>query len=670
MEKDTIKARIEYLVKILNQYGYEYYVLDNPTVSDAEYDSLIKELERLENEYPDLVLPNSPTKNVGAYLKLDLDEIVHEVPMMSLANAFSYEEMYEFDERIKKALNTVSNIAYTCELKIDGIASTAHYENGLLVLGATRGNGVVGENITANMLEIKSLPKILPDHQSMEVRGEVYMRKDVFESLNEERLKKGEVLFANPRNAAGGSLRQLDAKITKERHLDQFAYTLVNPEKYNVTTQENVMKFLSKMGFSVNPHYRYCASIKEVIAYIEEYGTVRKTLPYETDGIVIKVNDLTLYEKIGYTQKFPKWAIAYKFPAEVATTKLRDIIFTVGRTGIITPNAVMDPVLIAGTTVSRATLNNEEFIVSRDIRIGDYVNIRKAGEIIPEVIGVDISRRTNDLEPFKMLKNCPKCGMPLVKKDKDAEHYCVNPNCGGRILEQLIHFASRVAMDIDSLGEKQIEQLYQFGYISDVADFYLLKNYYYDLLSIERIGTKKLDKILDNIEKSKSQTLDRFIFALGIRFVGAKSAKLLASRYPSIDALKEAKKEELLEIPDIGEVVASSIIDYFDDPKNEALLDKLKKLGVNPYSEIVKTDDASLIFKGLSIVLTGKLTKFTREEASAIIEENGGTAATSVSKNTAFVVAGLDAGSKLTKAKALGIEVIDEEEFLKRIPQK
>ena len=471
---DYIK-RMNELVKLLKRYNYEYYVLDNPTVSDLEYDSLMKELARLEIMYPAHALPDSPTKKVGDYLKLELEEITHANPMMSLANAFSYQELREFDQKIKRTIN--QNVEYTCELKIDGIASTIHYEDGLLVLAATRGNGTVGENITKNALTINSLPKVLTEHTSLEVRGEVYMLKSVFDELNNIRKEENKTLFANPRNAAGGSLRQLDPNVTKERKLDQFAYTLVNPEKYNIYRQSDVMVYLKSLGFSVNPHFRKCNNIEEVINYIEEYKDKRKELPYETDGIVIKVDDLTLYDEIGYTVKTPKWAIAYKFPAEIAVTKLKDIIFTVGRTGMITPNAVLDPVLISGSTVSRATLNNEDFIVSRDIRIGDYVRVRKAGEIIPEIVEVDFSRRTENLIPFKMLENCPECGEPLVKRNNESEHHCINPNCCGRILEQLIHFASRGAMDIEGLGEKQTELLYELGYIKDVSDIYLLKNF-------------------------------------------------------------------------------------------------------------------------------------------------------------------------------------------------
>ena len=659
---DYIK-RMNELEKLLKQYNYEYYVLDNPSVSDLEYDSLMKELERLEIEHPAHAKADSPTKKVGDYLKLELEEITHVNPMMSLANAFSYQELKEFDEKIKRAVN--QNVEYTCELKIDGIASTIHYEDGLLVLAATRGNGTVGENITKNALTINSLPKILTKHESLEVRGEVYMLKSVFDELNIQRQQENKPLFANPRNAAGGSLRQLDASITKSRKLDQFAYTLVNPENYNITRQSDSMEYLKELGFSVNPHFRKCQNIDEVIEYIEEYKDKRKTLPYETDGIVIKVDDLTLYDEIGYTVKTPKWAIAYKFPAEIAVTKLKDIIFTVGRTGMITPNAVLDPVLISGSTVSRATLNNEDFIVSRDIRIGDYVKVRKAGEIIPEIVEVDFSRRSENLTPFKMLENCPECGMPLVKRLNESEHHCINPDCCGRILEQLIHFASRSAMDIEGLGEKQMELLYNLGYIKDVKDIYLLKNYYYDLLTLDGYGEQKVGNILSAIEKSKENTLDQLIFGLGIKHVGSKASKNLSKVYHSIDELKNATFEELVSIPDIGTIMAESILEYFETPKNITLIENLKNLGINPVSNYIQKDFLPL--EGLTIVVTGTLDSLSRDEANNLIEEFGGKASSSVSKKTSFVLAGRDAGSKLTKANALGVPVLTEAEFLNMI---
>ncbi|MGM9899975.1 MAG: NAD-dependent DNA ligase LigA [Bacilli bacterium] len=658
---DEVKARMKYLVNILNQYNYEYYVLDNPTVDDIEYDSLMRELSSLEEKYPEEVLPNTPTQKVGDYLQTDLEQITHQNPMLSLANAFSYDELREFDERIRKVTN---NFTYTVELKIDGIASSAHYDNGLLTLAATRGNGIIGENITKNMLTINTLPKVLTKHLSMEVRGEVYMSKPVFNELNEERKRNNQVLFANPRNAAGGSLRQLDATITKKRKLDHFAYTLVNPMDYGIYTQKDALNFLSSLGFNVNPHFRHCQNIEEVIAYLEEYSEKRKTLDYETDGVVIKVNEFLLYDLIGYTVKVPKWAIAYKFPAQVVTTKLKNIIFTVGRTGIITPNAILDPVYVGGTMVSRATLNNESFILSRDLRIGDYVRVRKAGEIIPEVIDVDMDRRSPDSIPFKMPEVCPVCGSRLIKEPNEAEHYCKNPECGGRRIEGIIHFASRVAMDIDGLGEKQIELLSSLGFINDIKDIYLLKNYQDELLSIERFGKKKIENLINAIENSKNNSLDKLIFGLGIRFVGAKASKNLCRYYHNIDELSKALYEDLVLIDDIGEVMAKSIVDYFKNPVHLELIENLKQLGVNPSS---KDETIDARFKGLTFVLTGTLPTLTRDEASKIIEQYGGKTSSSVSKKTNFVLAGEEAGSKLTKAKELNIPIIDEPTFLEMI---
>ena len=662
MTKEESLKRMSELVKILNQYNYEYYVLDSPTVEDVEYDSLMHELKRLEEEYPNDILNNTPTRKVGAdYLKTDLEQVVHQNQMMSLQDVFSFDELYEFDERIRKI---TKNFTYCCELKIDGIASTIHYEDGLLVLGATRGNGQIGENITKNVLQIATLPKVLNQHLSMEIRGEIYMKKSVLNSLNEKRKEQGEPLLANPRNAAGGSLRQLDPNITKERKLDQFAYTLVNPENYGLTKQTDVLAFFKSLGFSVNENYRLCHNIEEVISYIKEYDEKRKTLDYATDGIVIKVNELGLYDEIGYTVKVPKWAVAYKFPAEIVTTKLNDIIFTVGRTGIITPNAILDPVLIAGTTVSRATLNNEAFILERDLRIGDYVRVRKAGEIIPEVVDVDLSRRDINNKKFVMPSFCPACGNLLVKKDQEAEHYCVNPECGGRILEGIIHFASRQAMDIDGLGDKQIELFYELGYLKDIADIYKLPDYKDEIINLERFGEKKVGNLFNSIEESKNQSLDRFIFGLGIRFVGSKASKNLAKYFGSLANLMKATYDELLLIDDIGDVMAKSIVTYFQDKKHLDLINRLLSYGVKPINKI---EESLRLFEGRTIVLTGTLEKMSRDEGNDLIERLGGKAASSVSKKTSFVVAGPGAGSKLAKAKELNIPVYNEDEFIEMV---
>lgn len=655
--KDADIKRMRELVALLNKYNTEYYINDNPSISDNEYDSLVRELRSLEAKYPSDVVNDSPTKEVGGLGDTELQKINHEVPMMSLQDVFSFDDIYEFDDRIKKLF---PNTTYSVELKIDGIASSVHYKNGLLVLGATRGNGVIGENITKNVSVIDTIPKTLTKALSVEVRGEVLMYKSVLSAINESRRNNNLPEFANCRNAAGGSLRQLDENITRDRHLAQFAYTLVNPKLYGIHTQIEAVKFLKDLGFNTNKEIRLCKNVSEIIDYINEYDEKRKTLDYPIDGIVIKVNELDTYDTIGYTVKVPKWAVAYKYTPDVATTKLNEIIFTVGRTGIITPNASFDPVQLSGTTVSRATLNNEAFILERDIRVGDYIKVRKAGEIIPEVIGVDESRRDNSLVPFKMIEVCPSCGHKLSKRDGEAEHYCINPNCGGRILEGIIHFASRGCMDIDGLGEKQIELLYTLGYIKNISDIYTLNNYQDEIMELNGFGKKKVSKMIDAINQSKTQTLDRFIFGLGIRFVGAKASKNLASTFKSLDRLINATYEELIVINDLGEVMAKSIVDFFNDSDNLDLINRLINLGL---SLTVLKSNESTIFEGKTFVLTGTLPTYSRDEASAIIESLGGVTSSSVSKKTSYVLAGENAGSKLEKAKSLGVVIISEEEF-------
>ena len=651
------KARIEYLVNLLNRYSEEYYIYDSPTVSDYEYDSLLRELENLEKEYPEYVLPNSPTRRVGDFEESKLDKIYHEVPMISLANAFSHDELREFDARVKSFGVTPE---YVCELKIDGISSSSHFEKGKFTLGATRGNGEVGENITNNMLMIDSLPKKINEAIDVEVRGEVYMKKSVFDALNESRISNGEEPFKNPRNAAGGSLRQLDASITKERELDLFVYTLVNPEKYGINTQIEALEYFQKLGFVVNPHYRLCKDIEEVIDYIEEWKDKRKELNYETDGAVIKVNDFAMQKLIGNTIKSPRWAIAYKFPALEVETKLKDIIFTVGRTGCITPNAVLEPVLIAGTVVQRATLNNEDFVLSKEIRIGDTVVVRKAGEIIPEVVRVNLNKRDKNSTPFKMIEYCPICGSKLVRNENEADHYCLNEKCEGRIKANLIYFASRPAMNIEGFGERLVSDLYDLNYLHKITDFYRLKFYRKDLERIDGLGEKSVQTLLDNIEKSKSNTLPQVITSLGIRFVGGKVSKVLANNFGSFKNLMQATVEDLVAIKDIGIAIAKSVVEYFKN--NQDLIEELIAMGINPIVEIEKKDD--LLFSGKTFVLTGKLESLTREEATAIIERLGGNVSSSVSKNTSYVLLGADPGSKYTKALSLGITILNEQEFL------
>ena len=651
------KERIKYLVDLLNQARDEYYINNNPTLSDNEYDSLIRELEDLEKAYPDLVLPHSPTREVGAASNLsNLEKVEYVTPMLSLADVFNYDEVREFFGRVEKE---GYHPTYVCELKIDGISSSAKYVGGKFVLGATRGNGFVGENITDNMATVESLPKRLDKPLDIEVRGEIYMSDDVFNDINKARVANGEEPFKNPRNATGGSLKQLDANITKSRRLDTFDYTLVDPEKYGVTTQEGALKFMASLGFKVNPHYKLCSSIEEVIDYLKEWEERRKTLGYATDGVVIKVNEFALCNEIGRTVKSPKWAVAYKFPALEVETKLLDIIYTVGRTGNITPNAVLEPIMIAGSLVSRATLNNEDYCIEKDIRIGDIVKVRKAGEIIPEIVEVVKERRSLDTTPFKMIETCPVCGSVLVRKPGEASHFCLNEDCDGRKLANIIYFASKPCMNIETLGEKLCEDLYQRGFLKGVVDIYDLYKYRSDLIKIEGLGEKSVDTLLANIEASKQNGFERVLAALGIRFVGSKVAKILAKNYASLKDLEETTYERLIDIKDIGDAIASSVVKYFSD--NKDIINGLIERGINPVNNLIQNDEA--LFANQTIVLTGRLESFTRDEATKIIEDLGGNVASSVSKKTSFVVCGEDAGSKKTKAESLGVKIISEEEF-------
>ena len=650
------KERIEYLVNLLNKARDEYYINNNPTLSDNEYDSLIRELEDLENAHPDLVLPHSPTREVGATSLANLEKVEYVVPMLSLADVFNYDEVREFFGRVEKE---GYHPTYVCELKIDGISSSAKYVGGKFVLGATRGNGFVGENITENMKTIASLPMRLARPLDIEVRGEVYMSDDVFNDINKARVASGEEPFKNPRNATGGSLKQLDASITKARKLDTFDYTLVDPEKYGITCQADALKYMASLGFRVNPNYQLCSSIEEVIDYLKVWEEKRKTLGYATDGVVIKVNEFALCNEIGRTVKSPKWAVAYKFPALEVETKLVDIVYTVGRTGNITPNAVLEPIMIAGSLVSRATLNNEDYCKEKDVRIGDIVRVRKAGEIIPEIVEVVKERREANAIPFKMIDVCPVCGSVLVRKEGEASHFCLNENCDGRKLANIIYFASKPCMNIETLGEKLCEDLYKRGFLKSVVDIYDLYQHRDKLVSIEGLGEKSVDTLLANIEASKQSGFERVLAALGIRFVGSKVAKILAKNYASLKDLEETNVERLLDIKDIGDAIAGSVVKYFSE--NKDIINGLIERGINPVNNLVKNDEA--LFSNQTIVLTGKLESFTRDEATKIIEDLGGNVASSVSKKTSFVVCGSDAGSKKTKAESLGIKIISEDEF-------
>ncbi|MFA6627606.1 MAG: NAD-dependent DNA ligase LigA [Bacilli bacterium] len=656
----NIKEKIYELTERLNRYRYEYYILNNPTVSDVEYDSLLRELEALEVMHPVYALPSSPTKAVGYTPTSGLSKIVFEKPMQSLQNAFNREEVLAFDERIHKE---GFHPSYVCELKIDGIASSITYQQGLYVLTSTRGDGSVGENITENMRTVQELPKILSRDINLEVRGEVYMRKDVFNRLNEQRNAIGDDPFKNPRNAAGGSLRQLNPSVTKDRELSLFTYTLVKPELYGVKTQLEALSFLKNVGFPVNPHYRVCESIEEVLDYLEEWRDKRQDLPYETDGVVIKVNDFSTYDDIGVTVKNPKWAIAYKFPALEVETKLLDITFSIGRTGKIHPSAVLEPIMIAGSLVSRATLNNEDFIIERDIRVGDIVVVRKAGEIIPEVVRVNFDRRTNSLLPFSMITVCPSCGTPLVRAQEETATFCINELCPGRILAGLIYFAGKSGMDIEGLGEKLVEQLYQLGLLTKITDVYRLAQHRDLLITLEGLGEKSVDNLLESIRQSKQNPLEKVVTSLGIRLVGTKVSKLITKNYPSFENMIAATKEELVSIKEIGEAIADSFTTYMQD--NRELIQELIDLGINPVKKQPSLEVS--IFQGKTVVLTGKLDRLTRDEATHLIEQYGGNVTTSVSKNTSFVVAGSDPGSKKDKAEQLKIPLIDETELLRMV---
>ena len=652
------KKRIEELVELLNQYSYEYYVLDKPSISDFEYDKLYQELKELEEKYH-YILENSPTQKVGDFASSELTKIKHEHPMLSLEDVFNKEDIESFLNRIEKESHL--HLEYLCELKIDGIASSLTYKKGKYVLGATRGDGVVGENITRNIATILDVPKTLKKLVDLEVRGEVYLPIDNFNKINAEREAEGLALFMNPRNAAGGSLRQLDPNITKERGLATFYYTVVEPEKYNLETQADALHFLSDLGFKVNPNYKVCKDIKEVMKYIEEVDVLRKKLNYATDGVVIKVNNFHLQEEIGYTVKSPKWAVAYKFPPEEAETKLINIEYSVGRTGTINPTAILEPVLLSGSVIQRATLNNEEFILEKDIRINDYVIIRKAGEIIPEVVSVNKDKRTKQ-KPFEMITHCPSCNTLLKKEEGIAMHYCPNPNCEAKIKANLVYFASRDAMNIAGLGEKVTEALFDLGYLKKVTDIYKLKNHKQELVKIAGFGEKSINNLLAAIEESKDNALALVITGLGIKQIGQKAAKTLANFYKSLDSFLEAKYEELILLKDFGSIMANSVLEYLKE--NKALIKELQDLGVDPKEKVL---DLPLIFLNQKIVVTGKLELFSRNEITDLIEIRGGQVTSAVSKNTDFVIVGENPGSKYTKALELEIKILTEEEFMKLI---
>lgn len=666
---ESVEKRVAELNELLTKYGYAYYVLDQPLISDAEYDSLLHELIALEEQHPHLISPTSPTQRVGGAVLEGFQKVTHTHPMLSLSNAFNEGDLRDFDRKIREAIGT--NYRYVCELKIDGLAISLRYENGVFVQGATRGDGTVGEDVTMNLKTVHALPLQLREPVSIEVRGEVYMPKKSFESLNRKRAENGEDLFANPRNAAAGSIRQLDPKIAASRNLSAFIYAIGgSAEEYGIESHSEMLDYLETLGLPSNKERAICNSIDEVLKFIEKWTENRPNLPYEIDGIVIKVDGYAQQDELGYTAKSPRWAIAYKFPAEEVTTTLLDIELTVGRTGVVTPTAILSPVLVAGTTVSRATLHNEDLIREKDIRIGDKVIIRKAGDIIPQVVEVVLEERKEDAKPYRMPTHCPVCGGKLVRIDEDVALRCVNPFCEAQIAEGIKHFVSRNAMNIDGLGDKVVEQLLREDYINDVADLYSLKAE--QLVQLERMGKKSATNLVNAIEASKENSLERVLFGLGIRHVGEKAAKILSEHFETIDALMNASKEELTQIYEIGEKMAESIVNYFAKEETKSLIARLKEAGVNfEYKgKKVQVEAGENPFAGKTIVLTGKLELLTRNEAKAKIEELGGNVTGSVSKKTDLVIAGEDAGSKLTKAQQLGIEIWDEQRLVQAINEK
>ena len=657
------QLRIIELVRQLNQYAHEYYVQDRPTVEDFVYDKLYQELVDLEAKHPRLIQEDSPTQRVGGIVSAGFEKVTHEIPLYSLNDAFSEADLVAFDRRVTRALGYAPR--YMCELKIDGLSISLRYENGKFVRGATRGDGTIGENITENIKTVRSIPLELTQPYSMEVRGECYMPKTSFVQLNQGREEAGLEVFANPRNAAAGSLRQLDSKVTAQRQLSSFIYTVADAGMLHVTNQEEALKELGTLGFKINPESRVCETIEEVWAYINEYQLTRSELPYDIDGVVIKVNEFNAQDNLGFTVRAPRWAIAYKFPPEEVETTIEAIEWTIGRTGVVTPTAVMTPVKVAGTTVSRASLHNRDYIEAKDIRLNDQVVIYKAGDIIPEVAYVITDKRPVDSQVYDIPTRCPVCESELVHLAEEVALRCVNPKCPAQMKEGLNHFVSRNAMNIDGLGPRILEQLFEKNLVHDVADLYTLTES--DFLQLDKVKEKSANNFLEAIQKSKENSAERLLFGLGIRHVGAKAAKILLEHFGDIVTLSQASKEDIANLYSIGQVIADSVVNYFDHDEVRELIAEFQAAGVNlRYLGKTANDLATIdsVFKDKRIVLTGKLSHFTREEAKAKIENLGGTIVGSVSKKTDFVIAGEEAGSKLTKATALGITVWTEAEMV------
>lgn len=657
-DRQAAQARAEQLRQELQHHNYLYHVLDQPSISDAEYDRLTRELLQIEAEYPELVTPDSPTQRVGATPASGFASVTHRVPMFSLANAYNADDLREWARRALE-LADGQPVEYVIELKIDGLAVSLEYEQGLLVRGATRGDGSTGEDITSNLRTLPEIPLRLREPRSLTVRGEVYLPKAAFLRLNEEREEAGLQLFANPRNAAAGSLRQFDPQITARRGLRIFLYTLAALDGELPATQDGSLRLLTELGLKVNSTRVVLPDITQVVDYCLSWHERRHQLPYEIDGLVIKVNQRALHDQLGYTAKSPRWAIAYKFPAEQVQTKLLDIQIGLGRTGTLNPTAILQPVTVAGSVVSRATLHNADLIAEKDLRIGDTVLLHKAGDVIPEVIGPVVSLRSGAEQPFVMPTNCPECGSAAVRYPGEVAWRCPNTSCPAVLRESLIHFASRDAMDIDGLGPAMIGALLQAGLVQDVADLYRLQRA--DLLQLERVGEKSADNLLQALAVSRQNSLERLIFALGIRYVGAKSAANLAERFGSLEALLQADRDQLLAVPEIGEKIADSIVRFCAEPANRRLIDKLAESGVNlSYQGAAAAGDQ---LQGKTFVITGTLPGVSREEAAQLIERHGGKVSGSVSRKTDYLLAGEKAGSKLDKAKELAVTVIDWEQL-------
>ncbi len=663
---DDIKKRVSELKELIRKHDYNYYVLAENKISDYKYDQLYQELLRLENENPELITPDSPTQRVGSDLTKDFPSVEHLTPMLSLANSYDENDLLDFDKRVKNILITEDEIQYVTELKIDGVSISIIYENGLLIKAATRGDGYVGEDVTNNVKTIRSVPlsvnsKRIKFPQKFEVRGEVFMEIKEFKKLNDSREKEGLKIFANPRNSSAGTLKLQDPKMVASRPLDIFVYYLLS-EDQNFDSQYNNLEYLKKLGFKTNPNYKLCANISEVLKVCPKWEKLRENLPYEIDGVVVKVNKIEFQEKLGSIAKSPRWAIAYKFAAHSATTRLKSITWQVGRTGAVTPVAELEPILLAGSTISRATLHNRDEIRRKDIRKGDTVIIEKGGDVIPKIVEVDLTKRESNSLATEFPKKCPECGQELLYSEDEVAIYCVNVQCPAQIKGQIEHFASRGAMDIEGLGKSLIDQFVDLKLLNSYADIYTLYKKRDELISIERLGEKSVDNLLEAIEKSKNKPFEKVLFALGIRYIGAGAAQKLAKAFKDVDNLISATKEQKIEVNDIGPSIASSIELYFSNKKNKSMVDLLKAAGLRFKVDLDESISENLA--GSTFVLTGSLEKFTREEAKIEIEKRGGKVSSSISSKTSFVLAGESAGSKLEKAEKLNIKIISEEEFI------